>query len=68
MIAVGNNELDHNGTVGTEIYCDKCKTNHPIVYGDKVLEDGTKRPSAMLAFYKCSGSVYLAGIDGQLLK
>ena len=68
MLAVGNNELENNGSVGRDILCDKCGEYHEITYGEKVLDDGTKEPSNMLAFYRCGDKTYLAGIDGKLLK
>ena len=66
MLAVGNDEL--SGSVGRDILCDKCGEYHEITYGERVLEDGTKEPSKMLAFYDCNGKTYLAGIDGKLIK
>jgi hypothetical protein len=63
MLAVGNDEL--GGPVGEEIVCRICGGRHPVEYGEKVLDDGTKVPSKLLAFFKCGGKAYLCGIDGR---
>lgn len=70
FIAVGNGELDKNGNVGDIATCPNCGNAHKVEYGERVLEDGTKEPSKMLAYVSCpkNKSAYLIGIDGKLLK
>ena len=68
MFAIGNDELNNNGDVGKTIVCPHCGKEHDIKYGDRVLEDGTKVPSKLLAFYNCGDELYLAGIDGKLVE
>lgn len=63
MLAVGHDEL--GGPVGEETACWICGGQHPVEYGEKVLDDGTKVPSKLLAFFRCSGKTYLCGIDGR---
>lgn len=58
-------EIDDLPRIGTEITCPHCGEIHAIRYGDKILKDGTKQPSKLLAFYTCGGKSYLAGIDGK---
>ena len=67
FIAVGAKELDKNEDVGATIICKHCGNEHDIEYGTKTLEDGTEVPSKTLAFYKCDGIPYLAGINGKVL-
>jgi hypothetical protein len=66
-IAIGNGELANNEDVGDTILCPRCKKHHDIEYGDEVLKDGTRKPSKILAFYRCKGKSYLAGIGGKLI-
>lgn len=63
MIAIGANELKE--PLGATIECPRCGKSHAVEYGDKVLPDGTKEPSTLLAFYKCNGKGYLCGINGR---
>jgi len=65
MFAIGNNELEKAKKLGDFILCDKCGKRHWIEYGEEILEDGTKIPSKMLAFYKCGATMYLAGVGGK---
>ena len=67
MLAIGNDELRLKPKIGEKIHCKRCGKNHIIKYGEKVLTDGTKIPSDLLAFYKCKGKSYLGGIDGREL-
>lgn len=62
-IAIGNEEITES--LGDFILCDKCGQRHIIEYGDEILEDGTRIPSKLLAFYDCGGKSYLAGINGR---
>ena len=43
----------------------KCGKNHRVQYGEEILPDGTRKPSKLLAFYKCKGKAYLAGMLGK---
>lgn len=50
------------------IVCPVCGEQHKIEYGDEVHDDGTVTPSKLLAFYKCNGRAYVAGVRGKLIK
>lgn len=66
FLAVGNDEL--GGPVGESVKCPHCGRKHPVVYGERILPDGTREPSRTLAFYECKGKTYLHGIDGRVWK
>jgi hypothetical protein len=68
FVAIGADELGDD--VGEMALCRVCGKEHPVQYGDRILPDGTKEPSKMLAFYKCPKSKmsYLHGIDGKVWK
>lgn len=69
MFAIGNDQLDELKRLGTHVYCNACKKRHKIKYSDRVLADGTKEPSQLLAFVKCdNGKSYLVGVQGKFLK
>lgn len=65
MLAIGNDEIAEAPPLGGFILCRMCGKRHRIKYGDEVLRDGTKIPSKLLAFYRCNGKDYLAGIKGK---
>jgi hypothetical protein len=65
FISFGNDELADKPALGTSITCPHCNQIHDIKYGDEVLPDGTRKPSKLMAFYKCGKKIYLAGIDGK---
>jgi len=65
MFSIGNDELDMSPELGKTILCPQCGKRHRIAYGEKVLRDGTKVPFKTLAFYKCKGKPYIAGINGR---
>lgn len=70
FISFSNEELEGNDLVGEVAVCPNCNEEHIVIYGDKMLEDGTLVPSRMLAFVKCdkNGSTYLVGIEGKLIR
>ncbi len=63
FIAIGNDELTES--LGSHIICERCGKRHKVKYGMRVLEDGTKVPSKTIAFVRCGGSTYLAGVNGK---
>jgi hypothetical protein len=65
MLAIGVDELKE--PLGDTIQCPQCGGTHEVMYGEKVLPDGTKEPSKLLAFYKCGEHSYLCGIDGRAI-
>lgn len=65
MIAIGENEL--KGYLRDAIKCPHCGGIHPIQFGEEILKDGTRKPSELLAFYKCGDKAYLAGINGRAI-
>lgn len=62
MFAIGADDLKE--PLGEMVHCKQCGQEHAVQYGEKVLPDGTKEPSKLLAFYKCGEHSYLCGIDG----
>ncbi len=68
MFAIGGDELEKKGPLGDMIRCKACGAMHKVEYGDRVLEDGTREKSKMLAFITCtSGAMYLVGLHGKEL-
>jgi hypothetical protein len=63
MCAIGSDEL--KGDLGDTIKCPHCGEEHEVKYGDRVLKDGKREPSKLLAFYSCGEKSYLAGINGE---
>lgn len=69
MLAVGNNELYAMPPIGKEATCPNCREKHPVSYGERILEDGTREPSDFLGFVKCTnGSSYIVSIKGRALE
>lgn len=70
IFTISNAELEDCESLGDEVVCKNCGNVHKVKYGDRVLEDGTKVPSKVLAYIKCDNNdqVYLVGISGKLLK
>lgn len=66
MFSIGNDEMRGLPILCEVIDCPHCNGQHDVQYGEKVLPDGTKIPSKMLAFYFCPtvGQLYLCGING----
>jgi len=73
FLAVGNDELAGSPTIkkGDMIehqHTDGTWETATIEYGDKVLENGEKVKSSLLAFYTLkNGETYLAGLGGKML-
>ena len=65
MLAIGADELHE--PLSDAVECPQCGQQHSIEYGEEVLKDGTRKPSKLLAFYKCGDKTYLAGINGLAL-
>lgn len=65
MLAVGANELGEE--LGDTYHCPRCGEEHPIEYGEKILDDGSRIPAKTIAFVRCNDKIYLAGIDGRTL-
>ena len=65
-MAIGNDELGEE--LGDTIVCPMCGQSHAIEYGHEILDDGTRIPSNLLAFYKCGDNVYLAGVKGRRVR
>lgn len=64
MFAIGNDELNGKKRIGETVVCRECGETHSVEYGEKILPDGTKEHSKLLAFYRCGEQTYLFGIDG----
>lgn len=69
MFSIGNDELEKKKDLGDMVKCKACGKMHKVEYGKKVLPDGTKEPSKMLAFVNCkeTGKQFLVGINGKEL-
>jgi hypothetical protein len=65
MLTIGAGEL--RVPLGDTVDCPHCGQQHPIKYGNTVMEDGTLKPSKLLAYYKCGDQPYIAGINGLAL-
>jgi hypothetical protein len=65
VLVIGENEL--GAPVGEQTNCPNCGEHHAVMYGERVLADGTHVPSKMLAFCKCpaNGISYLVGLNGR---
>lgn len=64
FLAVGNDELGEEVT--DRAICPHCGELHDLVYGERVLADGTKEPCKMLGVVKCAnGHLYLGSINGK---
>ena len=68
MFAIGNEEIDKASALSETITCYLCGKKHRVRYGYKVLPDGSKIKSRILAFFKCKGKSYLCGINGKDLR
>lgn len=68
FIAVGNDELSE--MIGSHIKCYRCHKEHPVKYGEKVLPDGSRKPSQDLGFVRCDldNNLYLVSIMGKIWK
>lgn len=67
MFTIGKNELDacpDTNSDGTAV-CPKCGDIHQILYGHRVLEDGTRVPTRAIGFVKCGDGCYLVAVDGK---
>ena len=65
MLASGNDELERLPFLDSTVECWRCGKRHPVLYGKKVLPDGTRKPSKRLACFHCAGKSYLCGINGK---
>ncbi len=65
MFSISNDELNKAQSLGDFILCPNCGERHIIQYGDKVLPNGDKEKSNLLAFYKCRDKTYLVGVNGK---
>lgn len=62
-LAIGDDEL--GSAVGETAKCPNCRETHDVVYGEQILEDGTRIPSKMLAFVECGKRTYVVGVNGR---
>ena len=65
MFTVSNDELEKAPNIDETIICPKCNKEHKIEYEEKILPDGSKIASKLLAFYRCGDTIYLAGVNGK---
>jgi hypothetical protein len=64
FIAVGGDDLGEE--VGKYAKCPHCSKQHLVLYGEKVLDDGSKVPSNMLGYVQCRKASYVVAINGQI--
>lgn len=69
MFAIGHDELEKKPALGDVVKCQACGKMHKVEYGEKVLPDGRREPSKLLAFVNCkeTGKQFLVGIAGKQL-
>jgi len=65
FVAFGNDELTKLPALGDKVLCPRCGKPHKIIYGKRILEDGTEKEDRTIAGYKCKGKTYLAGVNGK---
>ena len=64
--AIGNDELAKMPTLKDEVLCARCGKMHKVKYGSKgITKGGREIPSKTLAFVKCQGKLFLAGVNGK---
>ena len=68
FVAFGNDEIAAAPALGKTVRCWMCGKAHRVEYADKVLPDGSKVPSTLMAFFKCGKQSYLCGIDGKEMR
>ena len=64
FFAIGEGEIQDAPTLGSKIVCSMCGKTHNIRHGEKEI-NGKRVKSKRLAYYKCRGEAYLAGINGK---
>ena len=67
MFTISNDELNNCPPIENIVLCRDCGEYHNVKYGDKVLSDGSKVKSDLLAYIKCptTEKCYLVGIQGK---
>ena len=65
MFSISNEELIKASEIGETIICPYCNNKHKIEYGEKVLPDGSRVTSKIIAFYRCGDKIYLAAVNGK---
>jgi len=70
MFAITDDELYKNQPLEENFICYDCGEQHIIKYGDKILEDGTKVKSKLLAYITCpkTNNSYMVGINGYKIR
>ena len=63
FIAIGNDELTE--PLGDSVICYVCGASHPVTYGRRIMQDGSRVPDRSAAFVQCRGKTYLVGVDGK---
>jgi len=70
FIAISNEELAQNKTVGTHVICKNCGHKHEVKYGTSrtLKDDGTYTESVkseMLGYVKCGKKTFLVSFAGK---
>lgn len=65
MYTIGTKELNDKPLLKKTVICGRCGYYHAVEYATEILKDGTEKPYTALAFYKCEGKTYLAGVGGK---
>lgn len=62
LLSIGSNELGE--PLGEVLLCKLCGETHSVLYANKIMEDGARIKSKLLAYYKCGGKEYICGFNG----
>jgi hypothetical protein len=65
FVAFGNEELAKLPTLGKKVLCPRCGKMHKVIFGKRKLDNGIEIESKAIAFVKCRGRLFLAGVDGK---
>jgi len=70
MFVISNEELSNKQPLEETYKCYDCGEQHIVKYGDKILKDGTKVESKLLAFITCpiTNKSYMVGINGMKIR
>lgn len=67
FVAFSNDELEEKEPIGELATCPNCKQLHQVIYGEEILQDGTRIPSKLLGAVECPKDKcsYLVSVAGK---